>query len=156
MRKQPEYRAYEVPSAQPHEWQHGGAPHGFGPPPAYGFGPPPPPYGVRPADPERDRHAFVAPMIASVLAAPVIVVGGMFTMISPMATDSCTAHGCQALYRMLLLAPCLLVLAAGALGASWAVPWRRRHRAKRIALAALAPLLALAAAMIYLHLPAAT
>jgi hypothetical protein len=75
-------------------------------------------------------------------------------MFSPMATDSCTSHGCQALTRMLLVAPCVLFAAVVALGVSWALPWRRRYRAARLVVAAASPLLAATTLLIYLHLPA--
>jgi hypothetical protein len=140
---------------QPHEWQHraGPAPYTADPPPyrprpAYHPGP------VRP--PDHDRHAYVAPLIATVLGGPIIVFCAMIAMISPMATDACTVDGCQALTRMLLLAPVVLVCAVLSLGLSWALPWRLRHRTARATAAAAAPVLAATTLLIYFHLPAAT
>ncbi|MEU6852553.1 hypothetical protein ABZ901_21850 [Actinacidiphila alni] len=144
---------------QPHEWQHRPAGHaapgygaGFGP----GFGPAPAfrPGPVRP--PDHDRHAYVAPLIATVLGGPLIAFCGMIVMISPMATDSCTTHGCHDLYRMLLVAPAVLFLAVLALGLSWLLPWRLRHRTARVVAATAAPLLAAATLLIYANLPAAS
>lgn len=112
------------------------------------------PYTVHPWDPERDRRAFVVPLIATVLSAPLIALDAVCVMLSPMATDSCTMHGCQALDRVLLAAPCVLLLSCAALGVSWALPWRLRYRAVRVVPAVTAPLLALATLLIYLHLPA--
>lgn len=113
------------------------------------------PYTVRAWDPERDRRAFVAPLIATVVSAPLMVLDAVCVLFSPMATDSCTAHGCRELDRALLAAPCVLLLAWAALGLSWALPWRLRYRAARVAPAVAAPLLAAATLLIYLHLPAA-
>lgn len=164
---------------QPHEWQHGagrapqrGPRPGFGPAPGPGFGPvrapgygggfgPGPAYGPGPAfgpvrPPDHDRYAFVAPLIATVLGGPVIAFCGMIAMISPMATDSCTAKGCQELTTMLLVAPVVLLLAAMALGLSWLLPWRLRHRTARVAASVAAPLLAATTLLIYFNLPAAT
>jgi len=112
------------------------------------------PYTVRLWDPERDRRAFVAPLIATVVSAPLVLIDAVCVMFSPMATDSCTVHGCQALDRALLAAPCVLLLSWAALGVSWALPWRLRYRAVRVVPAVAAPLLALATLLIYLHLPA--
>lgn len=159
--------------ARPHEWQHGDGsrPDLSAPPrpyavpalpaaghPADRFGPPmawpPRPYPrVRP--PGYDRYAFVAPLIATLLGAPLIAFDAIIALFSPMATDSCTAHGCQALDRMLLLAPVVLALAAASLGVCWLLPWRVRHRVPRIAAALAAPLLAVTTILIYTHLPAA-
>ena len=116
------------------------------------------PYTVplRPQDPERDRRAFVAPLIATVLSAPLMALDAFCVLFSPMATDSCTPHGCHALYRSLLAAPCVLAAAWAALGVAWGIPWRLRYRAVRAVPAVAAPLLALAALLIYLRLPAAS
>lgn len=135
--------------ARPHEWQHGGPSPcrpGFRATPQYRL-----PY--RPV-PDADRRAFVGPLIATVLAVPLIALDGLIMMFSPMATDSCTPDGCQALTRMLLVAPCVLVAAVVALGVSWALPWRRRYRAARLVVAAASPLLAATTLLLYLHLPA--
>lgn len=141
----------------------------YGPP---GFGPAPAPWQAAPlprparwyatptpppsplAHPDRDPRAYVAPLIATVTAGPVLALGAMAAMFSPMATDSCAADGCHALYRALALAPCLLTAGYAALGAAWALPWRRRLRVLRTAFAVVAPLFAVAAVLVYLHLPA--
>jgi len=112
------------------------------------------PYTVPRQDPDRDRRAFVGPLIATVLSAPLIALDAFCVLFSPMATDSCTPHGCRDLDRALLAAPCVLLMAWAALGISWAIPWRLRHRTVRLLPAAAAPLLALATLLIYLHLPA--
>ncbi|WNI16007.1 hypothetical protein [Actinacidiphila sp. ITFR-21] len=139
----------------PHEWRHGGPdPYPYPYPYAYGaFGPYLPP---RPADPDRDPHAYLAPLAASVLGVPLMLISSAAVLISPMATDSCTADGCHALYTALLLAPCVLGLSFVALALAWALPRRRRHRAQRYAAAAAVPLLALAPLLIYVNLPAAS
>lgn len=144
---------------QPHEWQHraGAAPYAAVPPynrPGPGFFGPVRAPRLRP--PDHDRHAFVAPLVASVLGGPVMVFCGMIVMISPMATDSCTANGCHDLYTMLLVAPAVLVLAVLSLGLSWLLPWRLRHRTTRAVAAAAAPLLAATTLLIYCNLPAAS
>lgn len=141
----------------------------YGPP---GFGPAPAPWQAAPlprparwyatptpppsplVHPDRDPRAYVAPLIATVTAGPVLALGAMAAMFSPMATDSCAADGCHALYRALALAPCLLTAGYAALGAAWALPWRRRLRVLRTAFAVVAPVLAVAAVLVYLHLPA--
>lgn len=136
-------------------------PPGFGPAPAPWQAEPLPPvrwYATPPPSPlvapDRDPRAYVAPLIATVTAGPVLALGAMAAMFSPMATDSCEADGCHALYRALALAPCLLAAGYAALGAAWAVPWRRRLRVLRTAFAVAAPVLAVAAVLVYLHLPA--
>jgi type IV secretory pathway VirB2 component (pilin) len=150
--------------ARPHEWQHGGPQRlSPGPGPSYGPGPydapvrgrvfPPGP-GSFGRGPGHDAHAFVGPLIATVLAAPLIAFCGLIMMFSPMATDSCTPGGCQALNRALLTAPCVLFAAVVALGVSWALPWRRSYRAARLVVAAASPLLAATTLMLYFHLPA--
>ncbi|MBD0740662.1 hypothetical protein BGM09_14850 [Streptomyces sp. CBMA29] len=105
--------------------------------------------------PDHDSHAYVAPLIATVLGGPVIAFCGLIALFSPMATDSCTRNGCQALTTMLLVAPAVLLLAVVALVVSWALPWRLRHRATRAVASLAVPLLAVTTLLIYFHLPAA-
>jgi hypothetical protein len=139
---------------QPHEWQHraGAAPYADVPPRHWSA-----PYRPGPSrPPDHDRQAFVAPLIASVLGGPVIVFCAMIALISPMAMDSCTAHGCHALTTMLLVAPGVLLLAVLSLGLSWLLPRRLRYRGPRAVAAAAALLMAATTLMLYLHLPATT
>jgi hypothetical protein len=106
--------------------------------------------------PDRDRRAHVAPLVATVFGVPLMLVDGLIVMFSPMATDSCSAGGCHALYTALTIGPCLLAAAVLALIGAWQIPHRLRHRLLRTALSAAAPLLALSALLLYLHLPAAS
>lgn len=117
---------------------------------------PPAPRSLRPVHPDHDPRAYIAPLIGTLLAGPVLVLCSMAALISPMATDSCTAHGCHALYWALALAPCLIAAGYAALALAWALPWRRRMRAARIVLSAAAPLLAGATVLVYVNLPAAS
>jgi hypothetical protein len=139
-------------SPRPREWRHGG-PAAYTRP--YLTYPPRPPRPPRRDDPERDRYAYVAPVISSVLMVPLLAVGGFCVMFAPMATDPCTPDGCHALNRALMTAPCVLLAAWLTLGLSWVLPWRLRYRVMRVVPAVVAPLLALAALFIYVHLPAA-
>ncbi|MFF6959114.1 hypothetical protein [Streptomyces sp. NPDC008317] len=141
---------------QPHEWQHGaGTRPQVRQSPVYGPAPVMPPFVPRFRPPDHDSHAYVAPLIATVLGGPVIAFCGLIAMFSPMATDSCTPNGCQALTTMLLVAPAVLLLAVVALVVSWALPWRLRHRTTRAVASLAAPLLAVTTLLIYIHLPAA-
>lgn len=92
-------------------------------------------------------------MLCGVLCAPLFAVGALCFMAAPMMTDSCTPHGCQALNRVILLAPCLLLLALLALAGCWRLPSRRRLLRPVLAVGALT--LAPAAVHLYVDLPAA-
>jgi hypothetical protein len=123
--------------------------HPLWPPASYSW-PGPAPCGY----PDRDPRAFVPPLVATVLTAPVIAVDAVITMVAPMATDSCPSDGCATLDHALVAAVGTLFLAVMTLAASWLLPWRRRFRARRVVFAVAAPLFAAVTALIYLHLPA--
>lgn len=86
---------------------------------------------------ERDRLAWVAPLVATVLLALLgpfaVALGGL----SVMATDSCGPDDCsQALttsltwiYGILFYGGCF---SFAALVTAWALPWKRRWRALRV------------------------
>jgi hypothetical protein len=106
-------------------------------------------------EPDRDRHAYVAPLIATLLGGPLMLIGLLVACASPMATDPCTPGGCHDLNRMLLIIPCVLGLGLVALVLAWVLPWRLDMRAYRCVAAVAAPLLALTTLLLYLDLPAA-
>ncbi|SEG31660.1 hypothetical protein SAMN05216223_104325 [Actinacidiphila yanglinensis] len=117
-------------------------------------GPPRPRRVVRGPSPDPDRYAYVAPLVARVCAVPMLAVGGLYTLGSGMATDPCSAHGCQALDQALIMGACLFVAGLVALLTSWALPRHLRTARELTALAA--PVLALISLLIYFNLPAAT
>jgi hypothetical protein len=96
----------------------------------------------------------VPPVIGTLIAGPMLAVGGLYALGSGMATDSCTPGGCQALNLSLVLGACLVAFGLVALLTSWAVP--RHLVGARAAAAAVACFLALCALAVYFHLPAAT
>jgi hypothetical protein len=104
--------------------------------------------------PDPERYAHVPPLVATLVAGPMLAVGGLYALGSGMATDTCTSGGCQALNGSLVLGACLVAIALLALLTSWALP--RHLLGARVGAAALAPFLALCALGVYFNLPAAT
>ncbi len=98
---------------------------------------------ARDLDSHADRRAWIAPLLATLVTVPGALLALGFTMITPMACDECdTAQGDRfdasyypAFWGFLIG----LVLPLGLLLASWCLPWRRRHTARRVVLAVLAP-----------------
>ncbi|MER6450485.1 hypothetical protein [Streptomyces venezuelae] len=94
-------------------------------------------------DTSRDRRAFVAPLVATLLTLPTAAVALFFAGISPMACDSCgtaASDRFDASYEVaftvfgfgLLVVLVLLV-------AAWVLPWQRRYAAARVWCAVAAP-----------------
>lgn len=111
---------------------------------------------LHPAD--RDRRAWVAPTVATVLPTfpgPVaLLVGAM----SPMATGSCGPDDCSqalttALDVILRAMPLGGVLTSGAWLTSWPLPWSIRRTTLRIAAAFLSPAPPLFVVLLVFDLP---
>ncbi|MEU7055146.1 hypothetical protein [Streptomyces sp. NPDC046197] len=95
---------------------------------------------------ERDRRAWVAPVVATALLTVLGPAAVLFGGLSAMATDSCGPDDCSAalntslawIYGMLFLGG---PVAVAALLTAWLLPWRRRWAAARrwAAVAALVP-----------------
>ncbi|THA48164.1 hypothetical protein [Streptomyces sp. A1136] len=102
----------------------------------------------------RDRRAFVAPLVTTLITLPLGLVALFFAGISPMACDSCdgeVAHRFDdsfatafTVLQVGLAVALVLVVTA------WALPWQRRHATKRVLVAALAPT-AVALAWVLFH-----
>ncbi|MFI8278996.1 hypothetical protein ACIGBH_29740 [Streptomyces sp. NPDC085929] len=94
-------------------------------------------------DTSRDKRAFVAPLVSTLLTLPMALVAFFFVGLSPMACDSCgdaASDRFDASYDVafpVFTTGLLLVLAV--LVTSWALPWQRRNSARRIGFALLAP-----------------
>ncbi|MCX5199135.1 hypothetical protein OOK31_35505 [Streptomyces sp. NBC_00249] len=91
----------------------------------------------------RDSRAFIAPLVSTLLTLPAAALSLFFAGISPMACDSCADEASDrfdasfGLAWPVFMVGLLLVLAL--LVACWALPWRGRNAARRIALALGAP-----------------
>ncbi|WP_053851150.1 hypothetical protein [Streptomyces sp. NRRL B-24085] len=96
-------------------------------------------------DHDQDRHAWVAPLVATVLLVVLGPLALLFGGLSAMATDSCGPDDCpRALTASLTVIYAILEFGAlvtlPAFVASWALPWQRRWSALRAWLALLAVL----------------
>ncbi|MFG3101837.1 hypothetical protein ACGFZL_15160 [Streptomyces sp. NPDC048182] len=94
-----------------------------------------------PAD--RDRHAWIAPTVATVLLLFLAPAALLFGGLSAMATDSCGPDDCpDALMTQLTVIYSTLtfggIVTLGAWLASWVLPWTPRWSGWRSGLAALA------------------
>ncbi|MFF1561157.1 hypothetical protein [Streptomyces sp. NPDC058279] len=91
----------------------------------------------------RDPRAFVAPLVATLITLPLGLVALCFAGISPMACDSCNGDEAHSFDDSFAAAFTVfqagLAVALVLLVTAWALPWQRRHAAKRVVLAALAP-----------------
>ncbi|MFJ3201651.1 hypothetical protein [Streptomyces sp. NPDC086989] len=93
----------------------------------------------------RNRRAFVAPLVSTLLTLPMALVAFFFAGLSPMACDSCedaASDRFDASYDIafpVFTTGLLLVLAV--LVICWALPRQRRYSARRIGFAVLAPAL---------------
>ncbi|WP_406184112.1 hypothetical protein [Streptomyces sp. NBC_01006] len=91
----------------------------------------------------RDRCAFVAPLISTLLTLPMGVLAFFSAGLSPMACDSCgdaASDRFDASYGLafpVFNTGLLLVLAV--LVICWALPWQRRNAARRVGFSLLAP-----------------
>ncbi|MCX5377722.1 hypothetical protein [Streptomyces sp. NBC_00091] len=101
----------------------------------------------------RDRRAFVAPLISTVLTLPLGFVSLLYAGLSPMACDSCNgeaAHAFDASFQTawtVFVVGLLLVFVLLVMG--WVLPWRVRNRARRVGLAFAAPGLVLLNALVF-------
>lgn len=91
----------------------------------------------------RDRRAFVAPLVTTLITLPLGLVTLFFAGISPMACDSCNGEEAHRFDDSFAAAFTVfqvgLAVALALLVTAWVLPWQRRHAAKRVVLAALAP-----------------
>lgn len=107
--------------------------------PAPGFAPVP--------APDRDRRAFIAPLVSTLLTLPIAFLSFVYSLLSPMVCDSCDTeegHAFAASFDIawpvfgvgLLVGLVLLVW-------SWVLPWRTANAARRVGIAIAAPALLL-------------
>ncbi|MFI1568824.1 hypothetical protein ACH4ZX_38395 [Streptomyces sp. NPDC020490] len=112
----------------------------------------------RPDADARDRRAWVAPLVATVLfvflGPAALLIGGM----SAMATDGCGHDDCSALITQLDVVYGILTyggpLAVLACIAAWALPWKRRWSAARVVAAVVTVLPPLFVLLLVFTLPA--
>ncbi|MFC0497607.1 hypothetical protein ACFFKE_22735 [Streptomyces mutabilis] len=90
---------------------------------------------------QRDRTAWIAPTVATVLLTVLVPAAAFLGLLSVMATDSCGTDCSRALTTSLTLIHGTLFFGAflthGAWVTAWALPWTRRWSALRIWTAAL-------------------
>ncbi|MEU9034718.1 hypothetical protein AB0D45_07350 [Streptomyces sp. NPDC048352] len=96
-----------------------------------------------PAAAARDRRAFLAPLLSTLLTLPMALLALFYAGMSPMACDSCDGEaaaafdaGFETAWPVFLGA---LVVALLLLAACWILPWERRNAARRVLLALAAP-----------------
>ncbi|MFJ3878555.1 hypothetical protein ACIPW5_13960 [Streptomyces sp. NPDC090077] len=91
----------------------------------------------------RDRRAFLAPLLSTVVTVPMGLLSLFYAGISPMACDSCGGEVADAFDASFNTAwPVFLgglVVVLVVLLASWFLPWRRRNSGRRVVLALVAP-----------------
>ncbi|WP_405980161.1 hypothetical protein [Streptomyces sp. NBC_00158] len=91
----------------------------------------------------RDRRAFVAPLVSTLLTVPMGLLALFYAGISPMACDSCDGAVADAFDASFRTAwPVFLgglVVALVLLLVSWCLPWQRRNAARRLLAAFAAP-----------------
>ncbi|MFI8303744.1 hypothetical protein ACIF80_09870 [Streptomyces sp. NPDC085927] len=117
-----------------------------------------PPLPAVPHPPDRDRLAWVAPTVATVLLAFLLPVAFLLGAMSVMATDSCGPDDCSqklttALDMVLWSLPVGGILTFCAWFTSWVLPWRTRWSALRASAAALSLLPPLFTVMLVFNLP---
>ncbi|WP_069174531.1 hypothetical protein [Streptomyces griseus] len=104
----------------------------------------------------RSPHAWIAPLLSTLLTLPAAGTALFYGALSPMACDACNgaaadrftdsfAVGWGVLRVGLLLSLVVLV-------ASWALPWRRRRDPARVLLACAAPAVVLCAFVAFMGL----
>ncbi|MFE9922362.1 hypothetical protein ACFYQA_12450 [Streptomyces sp. NPDC005774] len=111
-----------------------------------------------PHPPDRDRWAWVAPTVVTVLLAALLPVAFLSGAMSVMATDGCGPDGCSqrlmtALDVVLWSMPVGGILAFCAWFTSWVLPWRIRWSALRASAAALSLLPPLFTVVLVFNLP---
>ncbi|MET8750491.1 hypothetical protein ABZW32_10430 [Streptomyces sp. NPDC004667] len=93
--------------------------------------------------PERDRRAYVAPLLSTLLTLPAAAVTLFFAGLSPMACDSCADAASDRFDAS--FGPAWTVFTSGLvlvlllLVACWALPRNHGYRGRRLALALAAP-----------------
>ncbi|MET9596066.1 hypothetical protein ABZY45_34835 [Streptomyces sp. NPDC006516] len=91
----------------------------------------------------RAPHAWIAPLISTLLTLPAAGLALLYGGLSPMACDSCNGPQADRFTDSFDTAWAVLstglVLSLIVLVASWALPWQRRQDAKRALLATAAP-----------------
>ncbi|MFF0076457.1 hypothetical protein [Streptomyces sp. NPDC005494] len=91
----------------------------------------------------RAPHAWVAPLVSTLLTLPAAGLALLYGGLSPMACDSCNGPRADRFTDSWNTAWTVLstglVLSLIVLVASWAVPWQRRQNATRAFLAVAAP-----------------
>ncbi|MFJ8016508.1 hypothetical protein [Streptomyces sp. NPDC096339] len=108
---------------------------------------------ARELDLDRDRRAFIAPLVSTLLTLPLGLVTLFFAGLSPMACDSCngeTARAFDASFRIawpLFMAG--LVVVAGLLVWCWALPWRKANADRRFGIAIAAPAVVVANVVLF-------
>ncbi|MFD3998119.1 hypothetical protein [Streptomyces sp. NPDC058548] len=112
--------------------------------------------GHAPGGDERTPHAWIAPTVATVVTLPLTFVASIGVAFSPMACDPCSAARSAEFSADFVTASLTfligLVLPLGLLVTSWALPWRRRHTARRHTTAALAPVSVVLLCLLFLGL----
>ncbi|MFJ3927732.1 hypothetical protein [Streptomyces sp. NPDC090022] len=94
-------------------------------------------------DTARDRRAYIAPLLSTLLTLPLGLLSLFVAGLSPMACDSCGEADSDRFDASFETAfPIFgggLVIVLVLLIATWALPWQRRYAARRVALALWAP-----------------
>ncbi|MFF5704677.1 hypothetical protein ACFY7H_19550 [Streptomyces sp. NPDC012794] len=107
-----------------------------------------------PAGDARDRRAFVAPLLSTLLTLPMAFVSLVYAMLSPMACGNCNGEPARAFHRSFETAWTVfwpgLVLVLVLLVVCWALPWKVRNSARRVKLALAAPGLVLLGWLVFM------
>jgi hypothetical protein len=98
----------------------------------------------------RAPHAWVAPLISTLITLPAAFCAGVYVLLASMNCDSCSRerlaefdasfHPAFLVFAFGLPVPLILLIL---LIVSWSLPWQRRHNSRRTTLAVLAPACAL-------------
>ncbi|MFI5686694.1 hypothetical protein [Streptomyces sp. NPDC051636] len=115
--------------------------------------------GGPPCSAERDRRAWVAPLIATVLLGLLGPLAAILGGLSAMATDSCGPDDCSPALTTSLSWIYTILFFGGwvsfaALVTAWVLPWNRRWRALRLWSAVAMPVPPLAVLFLVFTLPA--
>lgn len=102
--------------------------------------------GAAPApspDETPDPHAWIAPLISSVITVPLGLLALLYGALSPMECDSCNGEVAERFHDSWMIGWTVLwiglLIALAVLIASWAVPHQLRFAARRVVLALAAP-----------------
>ncbi|MFJ6516590.1 hypothetical protein ACIQMO_28895 [Streptomyces sp. NPDC091406] len=101
------------------------------------------PAGDPASDPDEDPHAWIAPLISSVVTVPLGLAALLYGALSPMECDSCNGAVAERFHDSWMIGWTVLwiglLIALAVLIASWAVPHQLRYAARRFVLALAAP-----------------